>query len=536
MSKPHVVDIINNDTLLRNFWDVVASTSIFTYIAHYHSLVLTLLCGGLFVFWAVTFKHVFYLRMRMQWNWTVVASTFALLTVYILIKAVFKNFCVVSLFFCILGIFCISLWEFWYSSSSSKSKQKEEDDDDEELVPLALKIKKSIGKGQQQQQRQHFCHDSNSNNIIVSKAAKAAKGRLVIAILFFAIILWYHVLGAEPLSYFRRNDGMIPQPRCACLRNKSCVLQDLQTTRQDYINLHRRILSSETPLSEKRFIVYVASNDGLGNRIQGLLSTYLLAILTDRALLVEWDATDMSAAAIGDLFENPGFEWTSNSALYDAVYNNQKEDNNNNIKSPQWIGYCRTCAIRSQSLWEEVYTNLMCEPDQSRLGVFSSDDDDDKTIRIQSTQWYAPALAHNPAFRDKICTLFDKDLYRNLSALLLKPIPEIQSRIDSFKEQYFNQKSHRVVAIQLRRQEAYSVSAVREESNFVFVFFGNVFFCLINDFFFGGTYSVCALCCFHYRKTVRPTVTLIKTKQPGAMVSCDGFHGCPVSIGTKAWR
>lgn len=177
---------------------------------------------------------------------------------------------------------------------------------------------------------------------------------------------------------------------------QTCSFQDLETTRQNYIALHKRMLSPETPLADKRYIVFVASNDGLGNRIQGLLSTFLFALVTDRALLVEWVAQDMSAAGLNDLFDEPGFEWTSPTGIGEATALYARSNLQSATSPPPWIGYCRTCTVRSEDMWRDTYTGLLCDKD---LG---HDPIKEQVIKVRSTQWYAPAIAHNPAYRDKV--------------------------------------------------------------------------------------------------------------------------------------
>ena len=61
---------------------------------------------------------------------------------------------------------------------------------------------------------------------------------------------------------------------------------------QEYLQFHRRMVLPEeeggVPQDQKRFLVFQPSDDGLGNRLQALLSSVVMAMITRRAIVLDW--------------------------------------------------------------------------------------------------------------------------------------------------------------------------------------------------------------------------------------------------------
>ncbi|KAG0284431.1 hypothetical protein BGZ96_011197, partial [Linnemannia gamsii] len=61
---------------------------------------------------------------------------------------------------------------------------------------------------------------------------------------------------------------------------------------EEYLEFHREMVLPESqggvPDSEKRFLIFQPSDDGLGNRLQALLSSVVLAMVTRRAIILDW--------------------------------------------------------------------------------------------------------------------------------------------------------------------------------------------------------------------------------------------------------
>jgi hypothetical protein len=64
---------------------------------------------------------------------------------------------------------------------------------------------------------------------------------------------------------------------------------------KEYLDLHQRIMLPEekggVPQERKRYLIFQSSDDGLGNRLQALLSTVVLAMVTKRAIVLDWTAS-----------------------------------------------------------------------------------------------------------------------------------------------------------------------------------------------------------------------------------------------------
>ena len=75
-----------------------------------------------------------------------------------------------------------------------------------------------------------------------------------------------------------------------------------------YRDFHARVVRQEAPSKDRQYLV-VAAVAGLGNKMQAMVSGYLLALLTQRVLIIQWDA---GPVGLSDLFESPGIVWNMN--------------------------------------------------------------------------------------------------------------------------------------------------------------------------------------------------------------------------------
>lgn len=64
---------------------------------------------------------------------------------------------------------------------------------------------------------------------------------------------------------------------------------------KEYVVFHRKMVTPEdqggVPLHKKKFLMFTPTDDGLGNRLQALLSTVVLAMVTKRAIVLDWSAS-----------------------------------------------------------------------------------------------------------------------------------------------------------------------------------------------------------------------------------------------------
>ena len=87
------------------------------------------------------------------------------------------------------------------------------------------------------------------------------------------------------------------------------VTQRINQLIEDYQAFHACSIKTMLGMSHANFVVYEAV-DGLGNRMRGLSSAFLVALMTGRVLLVDWNADEASYASLSDLVVAP-VDWES---------------------------------------------------------------------------------------------------------------------------------------------------------------------------------------------------------------------------------
>lgn len=258
----------------------------------------------------------------------------------------------------------------------------------------------------------------------------------LIAILFVSFIF----LTNEPLT---RKVPDVGVPRRMCPPNSPS--QPFEKTFEEYIKFHNDMMKKI--LDDQKLLIYHAPNEGLGNRIEGLVSAFALAVMTNRAFLVNWPATSKCGAHLDDLFDTPGFRWIPN-------WNELKY--REGTSESYYYAYCRACPVRTRQAdltvtWEKI----LCEPN---AGISY----DARIINVKSTQWFAPTLAMNPHLRSRLCNIFGADIFGTIAPHLLRLNNALQTRMDAFKKVHQwkvpNSPAEEVVSIQLRQLEGNAVS------------------------------------------------------------------------------
>ncbi|KAF9906593.1 hypothetical protein EC991_000469 [Linnemannia zychae] len=227
---------------------------------------------------------------------------------------------------------------------------------------------------------------------------------------------------------------------------------------QEYLEFHREMVLPESqggvPESEKRFLIFQPSDDGLGNRLQALLSSVVMAMVTRRAIILDWLAMPQCNANFTDLFQQPeGLAWDLNTTLP-----SHKELSSYKTKPEIWYPYCRNCALRSPITPESTWSNLLCEAD---LGLNAST----PIIQIFSTQWFLPVIQHNPHWKRELCNMFPqggKNAFQVLARKLLKPSRAVQTKIDSVMDRI--PRDVTLIGLQVRRTENNAVGQGIEDS------------------------------------------------------------------------
>ena len=240
----------------------------------------------------------------------------------------------------------------------------------------------------------------------------------------------------EPLSKPVPKVGM---PRKMCPLGSPT--ESIESVMRDYAILHKEMW--KRPVKEQRILVYHTTNEGLGNRIEGLVSAFILAVVTDRAFVVDWRAQSKCNAELRDLFDNPGFDW-------EADWSRLRYDESK--RQGFYYAYCRACPIRTRSAdLTDTWDKLLCSPN-------AGFDAESRIVSIRSTQWFAPVLAMNPHLREKVCRLFGADMYGTVAPKLLKLNAELRARMDAFKHEARWTPETEVISLQIRRLEGFGIS------------------------------------------------------------------------------
>jgi len=125
-------------------------------------------------------------------------------------------------------------------------------------------------------------------------------------VIVYSVQVFYLVFSQERSARFVSTPYRIPSKLCP-YRDPVQVEEKSNQSFQQYKEQHHRIMA-EKP-ENQRFLVWEAGGYGLGNRILSLLSAFLLANLTNRALIVDWKSSPACSAPLADLFMEPGFQW-----------------------------------------------------------------------------------------------------------------------------------------------------------------------------------------------------------------------------------
>ncbi|KAF9428074.1 hypothetical protein BGZ94_003439 [Podila epigama] len=240
---------------------------------------------------------------------------------------------------------------------------------------------------------------------------------------------------------------------------------------KEYLIFHRQMVLPEShggiPLAKKRFLVFTPSDDGLGNRLQALLSTVVFAMLTNRAILLDWTATPQCHAEFLHLFQQPdGLDWDPVHVLKN-IYNVTKTDptmmNPSESSIPfdmpgEWLPYCRSCLARTPITPASPWSHLLCDAD---LGIDSAE----PWFQIMSTQWFLPVLQHNPHWRAALCQMFPNggsNAFEILAKTLLKPSKPVQDKIESVLVKI--PRDVTLIGLQVRRTENNAVGHEIEDA------------------------------------------------------------------------
>ncbi|KAG0030121.1 hypothetical protein BGZ81_003038 [Podila clonocystis] len=306
---------------------------------------------------------------------------------------------------------------------------------------------------------------------LFSKTSRTStRWRLALAIVFFLSYVLPVTLNNEsrifnPARSAKSFDIQHPEPLCSARELSAPGYEDgprhatFDGYWQEYLQFHRDMVKPESeggvPFNKKRFLVYQPSDDGLGNRLQALLSSVVLAMVSRRAIILDWVAMPQCNANFTDLFQHPaGLSWDMNSTL-PVDFRDLPEYK----KKPEiWYPYCRSCALRGPIDTTSNWSKLLCRED---LGLNSTI----PLVQIFSTQWFLPVIQHNPYWRSELCHIFPgggENAFEVLAKTLLKPAMPVQDKINQVMDRI--PKDATLIGLQVRRTENNAVGHEIEDS------------------------------------------------------------------------
>lgn len=185
-------------------------------------------------------------------------------------------------------------------------------------------------------------------------------------------------------------------------------------------------------MNKNKFVVFQPTNTGTGNRILGLVSSYALALITGRQLLVDWQTTSVFGANLFTLFHSDIIKPLS-SILHNRT---MKEDDYHFLN----LVYCRQCTVRIR------HPNFAFLASQDLNKAFTR-----KYIIVSSNVYFAPALMANIHYRDLLCAHFEpKHLFYSLYNRLLRLSPDLENELNETLKEY---KNRNIIGIQIRTKD-----------------------------------------------------------------------------------
>ena len=158
------------------------------------------------------------------------------------------------------------------------------------------------------------------------------------------------------------------------------------------------IYQQQKKIENRKFLVFQPSSSlTFEQKVNGLLSSFALAIVSDRELLVDW-SDDMN-----DIFKSPGWNWQ-----FSKLFPQQK-----------WTGHITFDFVTPPSFivppahkWR--WSDLL-QSDISKK-MFGSE----RIVMVNIDEFIAPLLWANPVYREQMCQLSNIDqIYANFASVLL---------------------------------------------------------------------------------------------------------------------
>eukprot|EP01112_Ceratiomyxa_fruticulosa_P012815 TRINITY_DN3574_c0_g1_i1.p1 TRINITY_DN3574_c0_g1~~TRINITY_DN3574_c0_g1_i1.p1 ORF type:complete len:498 (+),score=79.51 TRINITY_DN3574_c0_g1_i1:172-1665(+) len=192
-----------------------------------------------------------------------------------------------------------------------------------------------------------------------------------------------------------------------------------------YAELHGKIMDND-PSVEQKYVLFRQETSGLGNTITAFISSFMLALLTDRAIILE-------SHSILSLYDPPPYLKLRESQI--------KGSYGSKTTFTQVGGFAEMGGGGPKSQWFEW---ISCADLKETLA-------EHQTIEVVSNQYYAPLLINNPHYIEFFMKTFGKDVYGPFYRFILNNVkPHLVSKVNAFKEKYY--KDNFIVGMHMRRE------------------------------------------------------------------------------------
>jgi len=209
--------------------------------------------------------------------------------------------------------------------------------------------------------------------------------------------------------------------------NNMDTFATLEAAVRRYAKIHKEQLELFEANGTGRFVI-IWPFGGLGNRLLPTLTGFLVGLLTDRALLVNWKPHE-SSRKLGEMFDMQaaGFNWDLQS--FPKIL--AKFEENYCKSNPHDVDYIPE--------GEDVFARFR--------DIYACEKFDDlwqkQVVSQTACQYTLPLILHNPHYR-KILDSWgigpgdDDDTFGRLAHFLLQPGTEISEKVDAFASKYFS--------------------------------------------------------------------------------------------------
>jgi len=213
-----------------------------------------------------------------------------------------------------------------------------------------------------------------------------------------------------------------------------------------------------------RYLVARMVHTGLGNRLEGLVSAFVTALLTDRVFAVDWAYLDEETTMQRNptlepsALRGPGIEWDV--ARLPALRAFLQSESAGHLKMSK--EQRRLAETEDSTLFWSMRGSGNAQKKGQPVREFASADlrarfGRRQLVVLKANKFFGNFLASNPYYEADVARLFGSGVRRLMFPLTLRslvaPLPQVQAVIDHFTEEHLSGRP--VVALQVRVRETY---------------------------------------------------------------------------------